>query len=326
MICVEELSKESYVDISKDVFNLEIEELKKVRDKIDNSIEDAVQMIFNADGRVIVTGIGKSGIIGKKIAASLASTGTQSIFMNAAEGLHGDLGMIYRDDIVIAISNSGSSQEVIDLIPSIKRIGAKIIAMTGDTKSTLGKSADLVLDIGIDKEACPMNLAPTSSTTATLVMGDALTVSLINIRKFKPEKFALYHPGGALGRRLLTRVKDLMHEDVPVVYEDTKLRDVIYEISSKRLGMTMVYNKNNEVTGIITDGDIRRTVFDKFENIKKIKASDIMTKEFKTIDKNEMANYALDIMDSSKISSLAIVENNKVEGIITIHDLFDFKK
>lgn len=326
MIFIDDAKEESYIEISKTVFDLEIDELKKVRDKIDKSIQEAVEMIFESKGRVVITGIGKSGIIGKKIAASLASTGTQSIFMNAAEGLHGDLGMIYKDDIVIAISNSGTSQEVLNLIPSIKKIGANIIAMTGNKNSILGECADLVLDIGIEKEACPMNLAPTSSTTATLVMGDALTVSLIRKKKFKPEKFALYHPGGALGRRLLTRVKDLMHVDVPIVYEDTKLRDIIYEISSKRLGMTMVYNEKNEVTGIITDGDIRRTVFNKFEDIKEITALDIMTREFKIIDKDEMANYALDIMDSSKISSLAIVEENKVKGVITIHDLFDFKK
>ncbi|WP_278682479.1 KpsF/GutQ family sugar-phosphate isomerase [Paraclostridium bifermentans] len=316
----------NYINIGKEVFDLEIKELKKVRDRIGNEVEQAVELIFNSKGRVVVTGIGKSGIIGKKITASLASTGTQSIFMNAAEGLHGDLGMIYKDDIVIAISNSGSSQEVIDLLPSIKRIGAKIIAMTGNINSSLGQAAHIVLDIGVEREACPMNLAPTSSTTATLVMGDAIAVALIKRRNFKPENFALYHPGGALGRRLLTRVKDLMHTDIPVVYKDTLIKDVIYEISDKRLGMTMVYNNKDEVVGLITDGDIRRSVFDRIEDIKYLKAIDIMTKEFKTIDKNEMANYALDVMDENKISSLVIIQNKKVEGILTMHDLFDFKK
>lgn len=326
MACIEAIKPKNYIELSKEVFDLEIEELKKVRDKIGSEIEDAVEMIFQSKGRVVITGIGKSGIIGKKITASLSSTGTQSIFMNAAEGLHGDLGMIYKDDIVIAISNSGSSKEVVDLIPSIKKIGARIIAMTGNKNSLLGQAADLVLDIGIEKEACPMDLAPTSSTTATLVMGDALTVSLIKKRNFKPENFALYHPGGALGRRLLTRVKDLMNKEVPIVYEDTSLKNIIYEISSKRLGMTMVYNRKDEVTGIITDGDIRRIVFDKFEDIKEIRAIDIMTRQFKTINKNEMANDALDIMDYNKISSLAVVKDKKVEGIVTIHDLFDFRK
>lgn len=316
----------NYINIGKEVFDLEIKELKKVRDRIGNEVEQAVELIFNSKGRVVVTGIGKSGIIGKKITASLASTGTQSIFMNAAEGLHGDLGMIYKDDIVIAISNSGSSQEVIDLLPSIKRIGAKIIAMTGNINSSLGQAADIILDIGVEREACPMNLAPTSSTTATLVMGDALAVALIKRRNFKPENFALYHPGGALGRRLLTRVKDLMHTDIPVVYKDTLIKDVIYEISDKRLGMTMVYNNKDEVIGLITDGDIRRSVFDRIEDIKDLKAIDIMTRKFKTIDKDEMANYALDVMDTNKISSLVIIENKKVKGILTMHDLFDFRK
>lgn len=316
----------NYINIGKEVFDLEIKELKKVRDRIGNEVEQAVELIFNSKGRVVITGIGKSGIIGKKITASLASTGTQSIFMNAAEGLHGDLGMIYKDDIVIAISNSGSSQEVIDLLPSIKRIGAKIIAMTGNINSSLGQAADIILDIGVEREACPMNLAPTSSTTATLVMGDALAVALIKRRNFKPENFALYHPGGALGRRLLTRVKDLMHTDIPVVYKDTLIKDVIYEISDKRLGMTMVYNNKDEVVGLITDGDIRRIVFDRIEDIKDLKAIDIMTRKFKTIDKDEMANYALDVMDTNKISSLVIIENKKVEGILTLHDLFDFRK
>lgn len=316
----------NYINIGKEVFDLEIKELKKVRDRIGNEVEQAVELIFNSKGRVVVTGIGKSGIIGKKITASLASTGTQSIFMNAAEGLHGDLGMIYKDDIVIAISNSGSSQEVIDLLPSIKRIGAKIIAMTGNVNSSLGQAADIILDIGVEREACPMNLAPTSSTTATLVMGDALAVALIKRRNFKPENFALYHPGGALGRRLLTRVKDLMHTDIPVVYKDTLIKDVIYEISDKRLGMTMVYNNKDEVIGLITDGDIRRSVFDRIEDIKDLKAIDIMTRKFKTIDKDEMANYALDVMDTNKISSLVIIENKKVKGILTMHDLFDFRK
>lgn len=326
MDCMGLIESRSYIDISKEVFDLEIEELKKVRDKIGKEIDEVVKMIFESKGRVVITGIGKSGIIGKKITASLASTGTQSIFMNAAEGLHGDLGMICNDDIVIAISNSGSSQEVVNLLPSIKKIGAKIIAMTGNRNSPLGQAADIILDIGIEKEACPMDLAPTSSTTATLVMGDALTVSLIKHKNFKPENFAVYHPGGALGRRLLTRVKDLMSTEIPIVYEDTDLKNIIYEISSKRLGMTMVYNSNDEVTGIITDGDIRRTVFEKIEDIKNIRARDIMTRNFKTIDKNEMANDALDIMDTNKISSLAIVKDKKVQGIVTIHDLFDFRK
>lgn len=324
MGCIEVIKSKNYVDLSKEVFNLEIEELKKVRDKIGSEIEDAVEMIFESKGRVVITGIGKSGIIGKKIAASLASTGTQSIFMNAAEGLHGDLGMIYKDDIVIAISNSGNSQEVVDLLPSIKRIGAKIIGMTGNTNSKLAQSSDLVLDIGIEKEACPMNLAPTSSTTATLVMGDALTVSLINKRDFRPEKFAIYHPGGALGRRLLTRVKDLMHTNIPKVKEDANLKDILDEIISNRLTMTMVVDSNKQFIGIITDGDIRRTVFNKYENIKEIKAKDIMSKGFKSISSNEMLSFALEKFEEEKVSSLVVLEKESVVGIVTMQDIIDF--
>lgn len=324
MDCIDVIKSKNYIDISKDVFDLEINELKKVRDKIGSEIEDAVEMIFESKGRVVITGIGKSGIIGKKISASLASTGTQSIFMNAAEGLHGDLGMIYKDDIVIAISNSGSSQEVLDLLPSIKRIGAKIIAMTGNKNSKLGQAADLVLDIGIEKEACPMNLAPTSSTTATLVMGDALTVSLINKRDFRPEKFAIYHPGGALGRRLLTRVKDLMHTNIPKVEDDASLKRILDEIINKRLTMTMVIDNNNQFVGIITDGDIRRSVFNKYENIKDIKAKDIMSKGFKCIDSNEMLSFALERFEEEKVSALVVLEQESIVGIVTMQDIIDF--
>ncbi|MEH7348645.1 KpsF/GutQ family sugar-phosphate isomerase [Gottfriedia acidiceleris] len=316
-----------FIKIAKEVFDLEIEELHKVKESIGEEINQAVEMIFNTKGRVVITGIGKSGIVGQKIAASLASTGTKAFFMNSAEGLHGDLGMIYKDDVVIAISNSGSSQEVLSLLPSLKRIGCQIIAMTGNRNSPLAKASELILNIGVEKEACPMNLAPTSSTTATLVMGDALVVALIEKREFKPERFAVYHPGGALGRRLLTRVRDLMHTDVPFVNENDYLKDLVYEISSKRLGMTMVQDNNGHTVGIITDGDIRRKAF-QFNNLQELKAKDIMTTSFKTISKNEMANFALEMMDHHKISSLAVAEDRDskdVIGIITMHDLFDFK-
>lgn len=214
--------------------------------------------------------------------------------MHSAEALHGDLGMVYKDDIVIAISNSGTSQEVVDILPSLKRIGCTIIAMAGNLNSTLAKEVEYVLDIGVEKEACPLGLAPTSSTIATLLMGDALTVALMKKRNFKPEKFAVYHPGGALGRRLLNRVKDLMHIDIPKVYEETNLRSVLDEIINKKLVMTIVFNKENNVVGLITDGDIRRAVFDKYENIKDINASLIMSKGFKHIEANEMVSFALE--------------------------------
>lgn len=321
---MESIKNLNFVDIAKEVIELEISELEKMKNRIGDEFVDAVDLIFNTSGRVVITGIGKSGIIGKKIAASLASTGTQSFFMNAAEGLHGDLGMVYKDDIVIAISNSGSSQEVLNLIPSIKQIGSKLIAMTGNVNSPLAKASDVVLNIGIDKEACPLNLAPTSSTTATLVMGDALTVALIKKRDFKPESFAVYHPGGALGRRLLTRVRDLMHTEIPKVDYDANIQDIIYEISSKRLGLTLVYSDTKAV-GIITDGDIRR-VIGKLKDLSSVTANEIMSPKYKHILESEMANVALEYMDSNKISNLVVHDaNDEVKGIITLHDVFGFK-
>lgn len=310
--------------IAKEVFEIEINQLELLKERIDYNFEDVVNCILDSKGRVIITGIGKSGIIGKKIAASLASTGTNSFFMHSAEALHGDLGMVYKDDIVIAISNSGTSQEVVDILPSLKRIGCTIIAMTGNLNSTLAKEGEYVLDIGVEKEACPLGLAPTSSTTATLLMGDALTVALMKKRDFRPEKFAVYHPGGALGRRLLTRVKDLMHTDIPKVYEETNLRSVLDEIINKKLTMTMVFNKENNVVGIITDGDIRRAVFDKYENIKDINAGHIMSKGFKHIQANEMVSFALETFEAEKVSSLVVLDKKEVVGVITIQDVIDF--
>lgn len=313
------------IDIAKEVFDVEIEELVKVRNKIDNEFNLIIDVILNTKGKVVITGIGKSGIIGKKIAASLASTGTSSFFMQSAEALHGDLGMVNKEDIVIAISNSGTTQEVLNLIPSLKKIGCKIIAMTGNKKSQLANVADYIIDIGVEKEACPMNLAPTSSTTATLLMGDALTVALIKRREFMPENFALYHPGGALGRRLLTRVSDIMSKELPKVYEESDLKEVIYEISSGRIGLTIVYNIEDNPVGLITDGDIRRNIFDKYSDIREIKAKDIMTKGFKSIDSNEMANAAWEKMNRNNISNLVVTEGENLVGVVTMHDVFEFE-
>ncbi len=311
-------------EIAKNIFKIEIEELNKLSNKIDETFDEVVDCILESKGRVIITGIGKSGIIGKKIAASLASTGTNSFFMHSAEALHGDLGMVYKDDIVIAISNSGSSQEIVDILPSLKRIGCIIIAMTGNLKSPLGKQSDYSIYVGVENEACPLGLAPTSSTTATLVMGDALTVSLMKKKSFKPEKFAIYHPGGSLGRRLLTRVKDLMSTAIPKVYDSDYLKIVLDEIINKKLTMTLVFNKENNVVGIITDGDIRRAVFDKYENIYDICAKDIMSKGFKSIQSNEMVSLALEIFEAEKVSSLVVMDKDELVGIITLQDILDF--
>jgi len=310
---------------SKEIFNLEIAELQKLAEKIGPEINDIVELIYSTKGKLVIMGIGKTGIIGHKIASSLASTGTPSIFVNASEAMHGDLGMVSKNDIVLLISNSGSSTEIINIIAPLKKIGCTLIAMTGNTKSVLAKEVSLVLNIGISREACPLGLAPTTSTTATLVMGDALTICLMERRGFKAENYALYHPGGALGRRLLSRVKDEMYTDIPKVYLTTLFKDIIYEVSNKRLGMTMVYNKQEEAIGIITDGDIRRAI-QRFDEIKPLTAADFMTTGFKRIAQNELITEALEMMDVNKITTLTVVDDSeKVVGILSIHNIIDFR-
>ncbi len=316
------------MDIKKyaqEIFDIEIEELKKVRDKIGKEIEKTASLIMDCKGKVVVTGIGKSGIVGKKIAATLASTGTLTVFMNSAEGLHGDLGMVDREDVVIAISNSGNSDEVISIIPSIKKIGAKLIAMTGNKNSKLGMASDEILDIGVEREACPMNIAPTCSTTATIVMGDALASVLIKLRDFKPENFAVYHPGGSLGRRLLMKVKDVMHSgsDLAVVEKDTNIDEILVTMTKKKLGAVCVL-ENEKMTGIITEGDIRRALGDK-EAFFTYKARDIMISKFTYIEAEKMAVDALELMENreSQISVLPVLEGQKLIGMVRIHDLLN---
>ncbi|MGL4730484.1 MAG: KpsF/GutQ family sugar-phosphate isomerase [Clostridium sp.] len=309
--------------IAQDLFDKEICELEKVKGKISDSLEIVVNLILNSKGKVVITGIGKSGIIGKKIAATLASTGTLAVFMNSAEGLHGDLGMINKNDIVIAISNSGNSDEVISIIPSIKKIGATLIAMTGNSNSRLGKEADAILDIGVEKEGCPLNLAPMSSTTSTLVMGDALATVLITARNFKPENFAVYHPGGSLGRRLLMKVRDVMHKDLPIAQLTSDMDTVIMTMTKKRLGVVCIV-ENDELLGIITEGDIRRALKmkDKFFTLK---AEDIMTRNYTYATENIMALDALDLMENreSQISVLPVLSDKQIVGVVRIHDLLN---
>lgn len=316
------------ISIGKNVFDMEIKELLRIKETLDIQFENAVNTIFQCKGRVVVTGVGKSGIIGHKISASLSSTGTHSVYMNAAEGLHGDLGMINYNDIVLAISNSGSSAEVVQIIPSINTIGAKIIALTGNAASPLGKAADIILNVGVEKEACPMNIAPTSSTTAQLLMGDALTVALIEKRDFKPESFAVYHPGGALGRRLLTRVSGVMQpkEDVAVGYKEDSLLIIVDKLTRKNLGIVCI-EENNNVIGVITDGDIRRALHNNKGNFFNMVASDIMTTKFRYISRDKMAIEALKIMEQSdrKISSIPVLNSGKLEGLVRIHDVYDVK-
>jgi arabinose-5-phosphate isomerase len=314
-----------FTERSKEIFKLEIAELQKLADKIGPEMNEVVEMIYVSTGKLVIMGIGKTGIIGHKIASSLASTGTPSIFVNAAEAMHGDLGMVSKKDIVLLISNSGSSSEILNIVAPLKKIGCSLIAMTGNPKSLLAREVSLFLNVGVSKEACPLGLAPTTSTTATLVMGDALTVCLMERRGFKAENYALYHPGGALGRRLISRVKDEMFTDIPKVYETTLFRDIIYEVSNKRLGMTMVFNKNEQAIGIITDGDIRRAI-QRFDEIKPLTAADFMTHGFKKIAQEELLTEALEMMDVNKITTLTVVDNtDNVVGILSIHNIIDFR-
>lgn len=315
----------SILSIGRKVFDIEIQELLRIRGNLNIEFEKAVLCILECKGRVVVTGVGKSGIIGHKISASLSSTGTHSVYMNSAEGLHGDLGMINYNDVVLAISNSGSTSEVIQLIPSIKMIGAKIIALTGKIDSPLGRASDIILNIGVEKEACPMNIAPTSSTTATLVIGDALTVALIEMREFKPENFAVYHPGGSLGRRLLTMVSDVMQlkENVAVGKKNESLLRIVDRLTEKNLGIVCI-EENNKVIGIITDGDIRRTLHKFKDRFFSMMASDIMTINFRYTSKDIRAIDVLEIMEleGKKVSCLPVLESQELVGVVKVHDVY----
>lgn len=314
----------SYSERAKEIFAEEITELEKLGLSIDERFDEAVEMIDACRGKLVVMGIGKTGIIGHKIASSLASTGTPAIFVNAVEAVHGDLGMVSGADVVMLVSNSGSTNEILNVIAPLRNIGCRIIAMTGDVKSPLAQQADLTLSIHVDKEACPLGLAPTTSTTATALMGDALTVCLMEKRQFKAENFALYHPGGALGRQLLARVKNRMQRNVPRVQVTTPFRELVGEMTEKHLGMTMVYN-GEQCVGIITDGDLRRAI-QKYEDLH-IVARDMMTPSYKRIHKDALLTDALAIMDKYNITTLAVTETPDTEpiiGIISIHHIIDF--
>ncbi len=312
------------IEIAKRVLTTEAESIDKLKERINENFLKAIEIIHNSKGRVVVTGMGKSGLIGRKIAATLASTGTPSFFMHPAEASHGDLGMVTEEDVVIAISNSGETEEVIRLIPFLKYFNVKIIAMTGNLNSTLAKQADLVLDVSVSEEACPFGFIPTASTTATLAMGDALAVALIMRNGFKREDFAFFHPGGSLGRKMLTKVRDLMHsgEALPIAYPDTVMLDAILEISSKRLGVVVIVDKNKKILGIITDGDVRRGVQKWGKDLFELKASQIMTPNPKTINEEELAPVALSMMRKYSITSLIVPDAEfKLKGIIHIHDI-----
>lgn len=312
---------------AKKVLRIEADAVAELIDRIDGRFEEAVGMILTCKGRVVVTGMGKSGLIGKKIAATLASTGTPALFLHPAEGIHGDLGMVTRGDIVIALSNSGETEEISRMLPSLKRLGIKIIALTGNLDSTLARNSDVVINVSVREEACPLGLAPTASTTATLAMGDALAVVLLDQRGFKEEDFACFHPGGSLGKRLLLRVRDLMHtgDAVPTVSEETLIKDAIYEISSKKMGVTAVLNSHGKLVGVISDGDLRRWM-EKTEktgeNLLTKKAGDIMTRDPKVALKDVLAAESVAIMEKNSITCLIVADpHGRPEGVIHLHDL-----
>jgi arabinose-5-phosphate isomerase len=312
---------------AKRVLKIEADAVAALIDRVDERFEQAVEMILNCEGRVVVTGMGKSGLIGKKIAATLASTGTPALFLHPAEGIHGDLGMVTRGDTVIALSNSGETEEIARMLPSLKRLGIKLISLTGNTESTLAKNSDVVINVGVKEEACPLGLAPTASTTAALAMGDALAVALLDKRGFREEDFACFHPGGTLGKKLLLRVLDLMHtgDAVPAVSEATLIKDAIYEISSKKMGVTSVLDGTGKLVGVISDGDLRRWM-EKTEktgeNLLTKKAKDIMTRNPKVVSREALAAEAVAIMEKNSITCLIVTDRDaKPEGVIHLHDL-----
>ncbi len=298
----------------------ESESIKKLADFLDTTFAEATETIYNSKGRLIITGIGKSAIIAQKIVATMNSTGTPSQFLHASEAIHGDLGMVQKEDVIICISKSGNSPEIKVLVPILKNFGNTLIAITGNMTSFLAKNSNFVLNTTVDSESCPNNLAPTNSTTAQLVLGDAIAICLMEMRNFKPEDFAKYHPGGSLGKKLLLRVKDMLENSLkPMVNPDTPIKKVIFEISEKRLGVTAVV-ENNKVIGIITDGDIRRMLNDR-ESITNVTAREVMTKNPKMIQSTDMVVDAFNIMEDFAITQLVVVDNGEYKGVLHLHDI-----
>jgi len=313
------------IDKAKQVLKIEAEAVLALVDRIDGNFSRAVAMILACQGRVVITGMGKSGLICQKIAATMASTGTPALFLHPAEGIHGDLGMLMKGDVVVAVSNSGETEELTRILPVIKRMGLPLIAMAGNPRSTLARAGDVFMDISVAEEACPLGLAPTASTTATLAMGDALAVALLLERGFQEEDFALFHPGGALGKRLLLRVEDLMHKgnDIPLVPADTPLKDALFEITSKKLGITGVAGELGQLLGVFTDGDLRRCIEQGFD-VLNLPISEFMTRNPKRILRSNLAAKALQRMEEHSITSLFVFETEEGSapvGIIHLHDL-----
>jgi arabinose-5-phosphate isomerase len=313
--------------IAARVLRLEAEAILGLVDKLDARFERAVTLLHGCGGRVIVTGMGKSGIIGRKIAATLASTGTPSYFMHPAEGVHGDLGMVARGDVVLALSNSGETDEVLAILPPLKRLGVPIVLLTGNPASTLARQCEVVLDVSVSEEACPMNLAPTSSTTAALAAGDALAMALLELRGLRPEDYAALHPRGTLGWRSLFRVADLMHtgDAVPRVRADATLEETILEMTKKRFGMTTVIDSAGRLTGVVTDGDLRRLHL-KTQSIAGVRAGEVASSTPKTIGAEELAAKALEVMEAWAITSLIVADGDgRPVGVIHMHDILRAK-
>ena len=324
--------REKYIQLAKDTLDIENKGIHQLYEKFSESsfqksFTDAIELLLHCKGRIVVSGIGKSGHIGNKIAATFASTGSPAFFVHPAEASHGDLGMVQKDDVFLAISYSGETAELLRIVPLIKRMGAKLIAMTGNPKSKLAELSDAHLDVSIEKEACPLNLAPTTSTTVSLVMGDALAVVLLDTKNFSADDFARSHPGGSLGQRLLTHVRDVMRvgEEVPRTNINAPLKEALIEISKKRLGMTVIVNETNQVLGIFTDGDLRR-LLEKTLDLESVQLKDVITKNPKTISKNILVAQAVEMMERFRINHLVIAtEDGQLEGALNLHDLLTSK-
>jgi arabinose-5-phosphate isomerase len=313
------------IEEARRVIRVEAEALVSMAERIDGDFERAVELILASKGRVVVTGMGKSGLIGLKIASTMASTGTPAFFLHPAEGIHGDLGMIMKGDVVIALSNSGETEELVRILPVVKRLGASLVAMTGNIASTLARSSDVTLDVSVKEEACPLGLAPTASTTATLAMGDALAVVLLGRRGFRAEDFALFHPGGSLGKKLLLTVADLMQsgDSLPLVNCDTLMREALFVITSKKLGITGVVDSGGAMIGVITDGDLRRAL-ERGVDIINQSAESLMSRNPKRIKSSELAARALQQMEMFSITSLFVIDDDescRPVGVLHLHDL-----
>jgi arabinose-5-phosphate isomerase len=312
------------LDIAKKVLKTEADAVAGLIQKLDCNFERAIDIIFGSKGRVVVTGMGKSGLVGKKIAATLASTGTPAFFMHPAEACHGDLGMVTSDDVIVAISNSGETEELVALIPFLKRFNVSLIAMTGNIQSTISKASDVNLDVTVKEEACTLGIVPTASTTASLAMGDAVAVALLIKRGFREEDFAFFHPRGSLGKKLFVKVKDLMHggDAIPTVSPDASMTVAVMEISSKRLGTTIVAGADKKIRGVITDGDVRRGIEKWGKAFFDMKAKEVMSKNPRTIPEEELAVKALSIMEKHSITSLIVPDKQgRAAGIIHLHDI-----